>query len=407
MTATTQACPGPGVWRAWLDHEPSSPDLADHLTQCAECQHLVANLREGASTAGDLLRSLAPARMPSHAEVAIARERFASARARADATAPTAASVTQGTSLDQGPPNPLRRLPTGWRVAGSAVAAALVVSLVVTFSPEAQTTAAAFLAQFRSQQVTAIEVTPQSQTEIFRTLNALGNLGTIQTPGGASRPEALARGAAQQSRTASLEEASRAVGFNLQTPDPRVLPAGLDKTPSVQIMPSTQVRFTFNAARARAYFQSTGHPEVSVPEKFDGASLVVSIPSAALLHYGDRSSREALIVGQAGELVVDVEGKVSLAEMRDFLLGLPGLPPSVVNQLKKINNWNQTLPIPIPVDQVNWQSASFKGNQGLLLNDNSSAGSAAIWYEGGRMYGVAGSLKASDLKRVADSLAVR
>ena len=36
-----------------------------------------------------------------------------------------------------------------------------------------------FLAQFRSEQVTAIEVTPQSQTEIMRTLNALGNLGTV------------------------------------------------------------------------------------------------------------------------------------------------------------------------------------------------------------------------------------
>ena len=144
---------------------------------------------------------------------------------------------------------------------------------------------------------------------------------------------------------------------------------------------------------------------MSLPDKFDGATLVVSIPSAAILQYGDKSSRDALIIGEAGELVVDVEGgKVSLPEMRDFLLGLPGLPQSTVSQLKQIQNWNETLPIPIPVDKVNWQSTTFKGNQGLLLNDNSGVGSAAIWHANGHLYGVAGSLKATDLKRIADGL---
>ena len=76
--------------------------------------------------------------------------------------------------------------------------------------------------------------------------------------------------------------------------------------------------------------------------------------------------------------------------MRDFLLGLPGLPQSTVSQLKQIQNWNETLPIPIPVDKVNWQSTTFKGNQGLLLNDNSGVGSAAIWHANGHLYGVAG-----------------
>jgi hypothetical protein len=112
-------------------------------------------------------------------------------------------------------------------------------------------------------------------------------------------------------------------------------------------------------------------------------------------------------VVQAGELVVDVQGNVSLPEMRDFLLGLPGLPPVVVSQLRQIQNWNDTLPIPVPVDKVNWQSTTFTGGQGLLLNDNSGVGSAAIWHANGHLYGVAGTLKGADLKRVADSLAVR
>jgi len=297
----------------------------------------------------------------------------------------------------------LSRFSTPWRVAASGLAAAVALSFVVAFTPQGNAAAASFLSQFRSQQVTAVEVSPQSQAEITKTLNALGSLGTVKTPAGLS-----SNGVHSASSSVSLAEAAQAVGFPLQTPDPATLPAGLDKAPQVRVMPASQVRFTFDKTKARAYFDSTGHPEVSLPDKFDGATLVVSIPSAAMLQYGNASARDALIIGEAGELLVDVEGgKVSLPEMRDFLLGLPGLPQSTVSQLKQIQNWNQTLPIPIPVDKVNWQSTTFNGNQGLLLNDNSGVGSAAIWHANGHLYGMAGSLRATDIKRIADSLAPR
>jgi hypothetical protein len=302
----------------------------------------------------------------------------------------------------------LTRISTPWRVAASGLAAALALAVLISVTPEGRALAAGFLAQFRSQQVTAVEITPQTQSEIVNTLNALGNLGTIKTPSGpASRGFPPYGSGADQSKTVTLAEASQAVGFKLETPDPALLPAGLDKTPRVQVMSASQVRFTFDKTKVSTYYKSSGHPEVTLPEKFDGATLVVSIPSAAMLHYAGSGTREALIVGQAGELVVDVEGKVNLDEMRDFLLGLPGLHPTVANQLRQINKWNETLPIPVPVDRVNWQSTAFNGHQGLLLNDNSGVGSAAIWYESGHMYGLAGSLKATELKRIAESLAVR
>jgi hypothetical protein len=302
----------------------------------------------------------------------------------------------------------LSRIATPWRVAASGLAAALALSLLVAVTPGGQALAASFLAQFRSQGVTPIEVSPQSQAEIVRTINALGNLGTVSTPSGATRPQAIARGAAEQAKTVTVAEATAAIGFPLLTPDPTTLPPGMDKAPRVQVTPSTQVRFAFDKAKAKAYLQSSGHPEVVVPDKFDGATLVVTIPAAAILQYGDTTSREALIVGQAGELVVDVEGgKVGLGELRDFLLGMPGLPPSVVSQLKQINGWSDTLPIPIPVDKATWQSVKFQGNDGLLLNDNSGVGSAAIWHANGHLYGVAGTLKAKELTPIIDKLAVR
>ena len=112
-----------------------------------------------------------------------------------------------------------KRISTPWRIAGSGLAAALALSLLVAFTPQGQTVASAFLAQFRPQQIAAVEITPQSQAEIVKTLAALGNLGTVNMPGGATRPEAAARTAAEQSRMVSLAEASRSVGFAVETPD--------------------------------------------------------------------------------------------------------------------------------------------------------------------------------------------
>ena len=289
------------------------------------------------------------------------------------------------------------------RIAAGGFAAAVLVSVIVALTPEGRTAAAAFLAQFRSRQVVAVEVSSQSQADISRTMNTLSNLGAIDSRG---RSGALQAPSSQGLVT--VAEASRQIGFAVQTPDPATLPAGVDRTPRVQVIPASEVRFTFDKAKAQRYLQSSGQPQVSLPDKFNGASLIVSTPAAAILEYSGQNSHQTLIVGQAGLLVIDVQGQVTLDEMRDFLLTLPGLPDETVQQLKLIRNWRETLPIPIRTDKMHWQPATFKGNsQGLLLNDNTGVGSAAIWQSGGHLYGLAGSLKASDLKRVADSLAVR
>jgi len=46
-------------------------------------------------------------------------------------------------------------------------------------------------------------------------------------------------------------------------------------------------------------------------------------------------------------------------------------------------------------------------NQGLLLDDNSGVGSAAIWHENGHLVGAAGSLKATELQKIVETLKAR
>ncbi|HEV7665678.1 MAG TPA: hypothetical protein VGQ62_19260, partial [Chloroflexota bacterium] len=153
MTSPISACPEVGVWRAWLDQEDQSPRLADHLATCAGCQRLLADLRGEATDVSEALSLLAPTSLPSAAETALARERLDWRRREAK---PIAVPV----HAQEPRPMFLSRIATPWRVAASGLAAALALSLLVAVTPGGQALASSFLAQFRSQGVTPIEVSP-------------------------------------------------------------------------------------------------------------------------------------------------------------------------------------------------------------------------------------------------------
>lgn len=287
-----------------------------------------------------------------------------------------------------------------WRVPVASMAAALVAVLLVGFTPQGQTAASAFLAQFRSEKLQPVTLT-QSQADNFeRTFEQLEHLGTVTAP---KHPE--------PKTVASLAEASSAVGFAVKLPG--VLPSGVSATPkSIQFMQGWEARFTFDKAKAEAYYKAQGTTGVSLPAKFDKATLIVAVPSAVVVQYpstaaaGSTSQSEmGLVMVQANDLTAGVEGTVTLDEMREFVLNLPGLDPQTVAQLKAIQDWKTTLPIPVPSNsEVLWQQTTVAGVQGLLLNDNSGLGSAAVWRKDGRIFAVAGATKATEITKVADGL---
>lgn len=290
--------------------------------------------------------------------------------------------------------------PQRWRVAMSGLAAALALLLFLG-TPQGRGAAAQFLAQFRSERFAAVALSTSQIANIEQTMSELQHLGTISGIDTAPEPQAVA----------SVAEASRLAGFPVLEPNPATLPAGLSATPTeVRVLPAHQVRFTIDLDQARAYYQSIGQHDVTLPERFDGAALVVNTPPAVLLEYrsGDAAADTpfgfGLVIGQAGTVTVGVEGDVTLEELREFLFGLPGLSPETVQQLQAIDDWETTLPVPIPVDQIYWERATIAGSPGLLLNDNTGLGSAALWQRDGRIFGIVGAMKARELQRVAESL---
>lgn len=413
--SATAPCPEDGLWRAWLDRDISGMDAPTHyaydrhLGHCPECQQRIASLQENALHTGRALYNRPPGL--SSAEVTLARQRLVWRIGKTRATSPipfpsplprSAAVSKESRSM----PVSISATAFRFRAAIASIAAALALTIVIGFTPQGQSAASAFLAQFRGEKIQVIPVDANTLQNADQMFQQLGNLGQVQRPSDSS--VAAARRDLLEVKT--LAEASQKAGFTVS--EPRVLPAGLEKAPTISYLPAQEGRFTFDQARARAYFQSIGQPEVRLPARFDGATLVVNLPPAVLLHYRPAgtatgsSSAAGLVVGQAGQLTVGVESPsgVTLEELREFLLGLPGIPAELKTQIRGIQDWQNTLPLPVPVDKVSWEQTRIGGVDGLLLNDNSGLGSGALFQRDGRVYGVGGSYKADEIRRVADSL---
>ena len=289
-----------------------------------------------------------------------------------------------------------------WRVAFGGMAAALVLMAVLA-TPQGRSAAAQFLAQFRSERFEAVPVTTAQLEDLEKTFAELEQLGRVEGL------DALADGPRQVS---TLAEAERIAGFSPKTPDPSSLPAGMSATPTaIMALPAGTVRFTFDQAKAREHYRATGRPGVELPDRFDGASIVVHTPATVVLQYGGSAGMDTspdglgLLIGQAQPLTIEAEGNVSLEQLRAFLLEeQPGLSPQTRRHLGSITEWQSTLPVPIPVDAVNWERTTVAGAPGLLLGDNSGLGSIVVWQKDGRLYGVGGGYSAREVRRVADGL---
>jgi hypothetical protein len=280
-----------------------------------------------------------------------------------------------------------------WRLALGGVAAALAVTLALA-TPEGQAAAASFLSQFRSQRLAIVTFDPNQarQTGLFR----FEQLGTVKN----SLPNQPARPA----EVANVQEAAGRAGFPIPQPDPATLPAGAAKTPKVRFSPASETRLTFDKQKARAYFDSIDRKDLALPDKMNGATLIVALPPVVLLEYAASDNKPAVMIGAAREIQVGVEGNASLDEIRTFLLGLPNVPPDLARQLRSIQDWTTTLPIPVPVDRTTWQETTIAGAPAYILNDNTGLGSGVIWQRDGRIVGVAGPMKANELRRIAESL---
>jgi len=363
-------CPDSGALRAALDGE--RPDVRAHADGCESCTARSAELsRDADSTAAVLAGGAGPVDV----ERALARH-----RARTATASPAVA-----------PLRPRRRVPDATRVAAAVVALAVVTGLV---TPAGRAAADALLANFRAE---SIQVVPVDVASVdLRALEGL--LDYAEVEGELEEPRDVA----------DLAEAAQVAGFLPEALDVNALPAdlranagvGLDGPADAAPFSEAEVGFVASAPqRVRIAFDEGP----GVPEELVGTTLVLDLPGVVLQKVGGGEGVPAFVRGEAGRLQVAVEGGRSLAEVRDALLDLPGLPPETVASLRAIEEWETTLPLPVPMGSLAFDQTTVDGNPGVAFGDDTGSGAALLWSTDERFVGVGGFLPLAEVRRIAEA----
>ena len=408
-------CPDLGALRASIDDPGGTPaSVREHARGCAACSGTLAELQRNAELAALAIALTAPDAPPAAAEVEAALARLERRRDRLAATrtgpvAAPAGPVPAEPAPAAGatpPPAPIPLTGRG-RLAGlgartRGVAAALVAALVLTglvATPGGRAAAAGFLAQFRSQRLEVVPLDPGQATQVEDVVTDLVETGVFTGDaikmGGLGEPQVAA----------DLAQAGRMAGFAVPAVDPSVLPAGVERTPQrILVTRAQESRVTFDRDRALDYLRRNGRPGATLPERYDGTRLVIQVPAVVVQQYAGRDGGPALLVGKAGTLGLSTEGGASLAELREVVLDLPGLPAETVARLRAIGDWRATLPLPVPSDEVRSGPATVGGAEALSFADRTGRLNALLWQRDGHLWGVASVLGRDETRDVADSL---
>jgi len=349
-----------------------------HYDECPRCQERYVEIAGSADETARLFAAPSP-RVDSVAALEHVRRRFA------------ADHVASGSTLR----NHLSwmREVYGRRfarpAAGLGAAAVLIGATALT---PAGSLAQKFITIFQPTQVAAVPVTSSD----LRTLPDLRKYGTVHAPAKVSDLHA-----------ASPAEASQLSGMAVLTP--ATLPTDVPAQVKYDVVPSTTGSFTFSAAKTRKTLLTLHAKVRSMPRQIDGSTLQVKIGTGVIATYGGGQSQSdipSLVIGQMQAPVVSSTG-VSVKEVEDYVLGLPGVSPQLARAIKSINSLDDpasTLLLPVPVDLANSHAAQVQGVQGLAIGDATGLGSVVIWQKNGVLYGVGGPLKESEILAIADSL---
>lgn len=350
----TNVCPDSGALRAALDGD--RPDVAAHVTDCAACQ--------ACSVAVAADAAFSAARLPAAPDVGPRDIEAALDRVRAQTVAPVVAL-------------PQRRLyrDSLLRAAASLVAVVLVGGVLSTSGGRAA--AASFLDRFRAEQVTAVPV--DFTTVDPAALEALTELADIQGLDDTINPEPVA----------DLKAAAAVAGFMATPLNTAALPPETQGPVEVLAQAPQTVLITFK-------------DEPAVPADIRGITLALNVPGAVVQTVVTQGGPVALR-GEAGVLEVLVHGDASLAQVREALLSLPGLPEETVTALRAIEDWETTLPLPVPAGLIAWSETTVAGRSALAFGDESGLGSVLVWHDGERFVGVGGRLPLSQVRRMAET----
>ena len=187
---------------------------------------------------------------------------------------------------------------------------------------------------------------------------------------------------------------------------PASLPKGVTGAVNFGVVSHATGSLTFDAQRLQASAAKNGVHVNTMPARINGSKLIVNAGPALLEAWGLSASASevqmpTLVIAQTRVPTVDSTGATA-AELEDYLLSQPGVPPDIAAQIRAIKDPSSTLPIPIPKGLATTGQVQVNGVQGLLIK--AVLGAGVVWQENGVIYAVGGQLTPDQVLAIATSL---
>jgi hypothetical protein len=143
-----------------------------------------------------------------------------------------------------------------------------------------------------------------------------------------------------------------------------------------------------------------------MPSTIDGSTLVVNAGPALIEVWGMTGGTgiagvPTLVIAQTRVPTVDSNGATT-AQLEDYLLSQPGMPPELAAQVRAIKDPTTTLPIPIPKGLATTESVQVNGMPATLIK--AVLGAGVVWVKNGVIYAVGGQLTPDQVLAIATSL---
>lgn len=242
---------------------------------------------------------------------------------------------------------------------------------------------------FEPQQLQAVQVSPSD----FAQTTALLDYGQVKWQPEPPKLQQLTDAAAAQTQS------------GLPVLMPASLPKGVSGPVSYGVVSHATGSLTFDAARLQSSALKAGVHVSPMPSSIDGSTLVVNGGPALLEVWGIAGTTAmnvpTLVIAQTRVPTVDSTG-ASTAQLEDYLLSQPGVPPELAAQVRAIKDPSTTLPIPIPKGLATTESVQVNGTSGLLIK--AVLGAGVVWVKNGVIYAVGGQLTPDQVLAIATSL---
>jgi len=297
--------------------------------------------------------------------------------------------------------------------AGAAVVVLAALSLII---PAVRSGFQKALGSLRMQKVQAVNV----DFSPFVDANANPSLHQMVTQMISDKVQVLVN---EDDQTASdAGAASKIAGFHAQ-----LLSARKD-SPKVIVGGAHKIDVIVDRARLQAIANEAGHPEITLPQSLDGASLGVEIPRSVNAQYGTcpgpSTATDAIASNITGPTpsttrfsdcvrlregpnpIVDIPSGLDVANLAQIGLETGGMTPSQARDFLQTVDWKATLTMSVPRFLRAYQEVEVAGTKGTLLSmaGRRGPGYTLVWAKDGIAYTLTGFGDSSQAVELANSI---